>query len=135
VRNETKHNPFSLEMKQLKGEYQVTNASYHKDSYGSGWSFEVRGKIDTANFLPEEIVLVETTKLQDLRNENDQCLLEIERLTKLVDELQGKNDQLEVKNENQAKMLNRGSFGYKEYYVNTKYNDKIEKMQKYIVTK
>jgi hypothetical protein len=130
VSNETKYDPFSSDMKIPKGEYQVTNASYHKDPYGSGWSFEVRGKIDTANFLPEEIVLVEKSKLEDLKNENDQCLLEIERLTKLVDELQGKNDQLEVKNKNQAKILNRDGFGYSK-----KYYDTIGKNQKYIVTK
>ena len=130
MNNKTNYDPFSSDMKIPKGEYQIINAPYHKDPYGSDWSFEVRGKIDTANFLPEEIVLLEKSKLEDLKNENDQCLLEIERLTKLLDELQGKNDKLEVMNQNQAKILNRDGFGFSK-----KYYDGIGKNQKYIVTK
>ena len=131
MNNKTKFDRFSSEMKPLpKGEYELTNATYHKDPYGSGWTFKIEGTIDTANYLLEDIILVEKTKLQDLKNENDQCLLEIERLTKLVDELQGKNDKLEVMNKNQAKILNRDGFGYSK-----KYYDKIENNHKYIVTK
>jgi len=130
MRNKTKYDPFSSDMIIPKGEYELSNASYYKDPYGSGWTFKIEGRIDTANYLLEDIILVEKVKLQDLKNENDQCLLEIERLTKLVDELQGKNDKLEVMNQNQAKILNRDSFGYSK-----KYYGKIEKNQKYIVTK
>jgi len=131
MNNKIKYDPFSSENKPPpKGEYELSNASYYKDPYGSGWTFKIEGRIDTANYLLEDIILVEKVKLQDLKNENDQCLLEIERLTKLVDELQGKNDKLEVMNQNQAKILNRDSFGYSK-----KYYGKIEKNQKYIVTK
>jgi hypothetical protein len=132
MNNKTKFDRFSSEMKPLpKGEYELTNATYHKDPYGSGWTFYIEGTIDTANYLLEDIILVEKVKLQDLKNENDQCLLEIERLTKLVDELQGKNDQLEVKNKNQAKILNRDGFGYSKKY----YDNKIQNLDKYIVSK
>lgn len=73
-------------------------------------------------------VLVEKTQLQDLKNENDQCLLEIERLTKLVDELQGKNDKLEAFNRNQARLIKNEGFLYKEKYAshNIGYDRKIE---------
>jgi uncharacterized protein YlxW (UPF0749 family) len=44
-------------------------------------------------------------KLQDIKDENDQCLLEIERLQKKIEELELKVDVLQSKNNSQAKIL------------------------------
>lgn len=107
-------------------EYKINSISYHKDPYGNTWSFEAHGIINTSNLLDTELCLATKKLIEDLKMENDQCLLEIERLSKLVDELREENDKLKEQNNNQATMLMKtdSSKIYKsqKYYEKT-YND------------
>lgn len=104
-------------------EYKINSISYHKDPYGNTWSFEAHGTINTSNLLDTELCLATKKLIEDLKMENDQCLLEIERLSKLVDELQEKNDKLKEQNNNQATMMMKSSLS-KSYYNSQKYYEK-----------
>ena len=104
--------------KKIEGVYPITSGTFKKDhgAIGEWWDFEVRGCIDTANLTDEDLVLASKVFIADLMDDNDQCHAEIDRLTKLVDQLRADNDDLKVKNNNQAKMLNSSGVLKNRYY-------------------
>lgn len=62
-----------------------------------------------------DLLIVEKAHYEDIKNENDQCLMEIERLENLVKDLEKQKEQLQKLNTNQAKMLKRSMNPYKIY--------------------
>jgi len=69
------------------------------------WEYTVTFLVDNPNINISEMMTCNKEKLQDLKDENDQCLIEIARLQKRVEELQHQEEVLKTHNDNQAKML------------------------------
>ena len=123
--------------KQIEGVYPITSGTFKKDhgAIGDWWDFEVRGCIDTANLTDKDLVLASKVFIQDLMDDNDQCHTEIDRLTKLIGELQADNDALKLKNNNQAKLLHKGGkyfdIFHEPYDIGN--DKKIQLVKKYLV--
>ena len=79
-------------------EFEIISITYTKDPYTNDWSYEMRGIIDDVNLTNEDLILIKKTKIQDLKDEIDQCLAEIDRLNGIVSEMKTLND-------NQAKLI------------------------------
>jgi len=123
--------------KKIEGVYPITSGTFKKDhgAIGDWWDFEVRGSINTSNLTDKDLVLASKVFIQDFMDDNDQCHIEIVRLTKLIGELQAENDALKLKNNNQAKLLNRGGKYYDIFHelYDIGNHKKIQLVQKYLV--
>jgi hypothetical protein len=92
---------------------------------GNNWEYTVTFISDNPNLMVSSLMTCNKDKLQDIKDENDQCLLEIERLQKKVAELELQVDVLQSHNNNQAKMLlnnNNATLYKKHQYPTKKYN-------------
>jgi hypothetical protein len=72
---------------------------------GNNWEYTVTFISDNPNLMVSSLMTCNKQKLQDLKDENDQCLLEIDRLEKKVAELELQVEVLQSHKNNQAKML------------------------------
>jgi hypothetical protein len=98
------------------GEYAIISGTFTKEHGLGEWSFEVRGVIDTANYTNEDLLLVVKSKIQDLKDENDQCILEIAKLQREIEVLKAKNTALNKLNNNQAiSIMGNTKRDYKQY--------------------
>jgi hypothetical protein len=117
-----------------ENEFVFVNSSVQKmlGLHGNLWEYTVTFYANNSNIDVTQMMTCNQNKLQDLKDENDQCLLEIERLQKKVDELELQVDVLQSHNNNQAKMLlnnNNGTLYKKHEYPVKKYHPFQPEMQ------
>jgi len=110
-----------------ENEFVFINSTVEKmiSHQGSLWEYTVTFYANNSNIDVTQMMTCNKKKLQDLKDDNDQCLLEIERLQKKIEELELQVDVLQTHNNNQAKMLlnnNNGTLYKKHQYPTKKYN-------------
>jgi hypothetical protein len=110
-----------------ENEFVFVNSSVQKmlGLHGNLWEYTVTFYANNSNIDVTRMMTCNKEKLQDIKDENDQCLLEIERLQKKIEELELQVDVLQTHNNNQAKMLlnnNNGTLYKKHQYPTKKYN-------------
>ncbi len=104
-----------------ENEFYFANSSVQKmlTNQGSLWEYIVTFYANNSNIDVTKMMTCNQKKFQDIKDENDQCLLEIERLQKKIEELELQVDVLQSKNNSQAKMLLTSQIpltGSKKYY-------------------